>query len=101
MIEHKVGSRGGYNKDLEFVHQDFFWWDLNSGLHTRKKGTLLLQPHLYSIALVILEMGSHELFAWVGLNQPPNLVSQVSRIIGESHWYPAHKDLMMIEPKMK
>jgi hypothetical protein len=42
-------------------------------------------------ALIILEMGSPELFAWVGLklwsssSQPP----QVARIIGECQCYPA------------
>jgi hypothetical protein len=41
---------------------------LNSGLHTCKIGTLLLESHLQSIfALVILKMGSSELFAWIGL----------------------------------
>jgi hypothetical protein len=44
----------------------YFWWDwgLNSGLCTYKAGGLLLEPHLQvHFALVILEMGSHELFA--------------------------------------
>jgi hypothetical protein len=44
-----------------------FWWDcsLNSGFCTCKEGILWLELHLQS--LVILEMWSHELFAWVCL----------------------------------
>jgi hypothetical protein len=40
-------------------------------LHTCKAGTLPLEPHLQSIfALVILEMGSHKVFAQTGLEIP-------------------------------
>jgi hypothetical protein len=51
-------------------------WGLNSELHTCKAGTLLLEPQLQSIfALVILEMGSHELFAQTNLEQQPPYLS--------------------------
>jgi hypothetical protein len=41
---------------------------LNSGFHTYKAGSLMLEPHLQFIfALLILEMGSLELFVWTGL----------------------------------
>jgi hypothetical protein len=53
-------------------------WDLNSGLHACKVGTLLLEQHLQSILFwLFLELGSHELFAKAGLElqsspfQPP------------------------------
>jgi hypothetical protein len=38
------------------------------------------------LALVILEIGSLELFAWAGL---PFSASQVAKIIGMGHCYPA------------
>jgi hypothetical protein len=44
----------------------FVWWDwnLNSGLHTCKAGTLLLAPHLQFIVLWLFwRWGSCELFA--------------------------------------
>jgi hypothetical protein len=41
---------------------------LNLKLHTCEAGALPLEPHLQSILLcLILEMGSHELFAQAGL----------------------------------
>jgi cadmium resistance protein CadD (predicted permease) len=59
----------------------FFWMGLGFEfrashlLQACKIGTQTLEPHLQSIfALVILEMGSHELFAPCGLepqSQPP------------------------------
>jgi hypothetical protein len=48
----------------------FFWWNwrLNSSLRICKAGALPLEPHLqYIFALVILDMGFCELFAWAGL----------------------------------
>jgi hypothetical protein len=36
--------------------------------------------------LLVLELGSHKLFAWVG---PGPWSSQVARITGLSHWCPA------------
>jgi hypothetical protein len=43
----------------------FFWWNwgLDSGLCTCRVGTLLLDPHLQSVLLWLLEMESQELFA--------------------------------------
>jgi hypothetical protein len=59
-------------------------WGFNSGLCACKAGLYLpLEPYLQSIfALVILEMGYFELFAWVGLKSQS---SQVARITGVSH----------------
>jgi hypothetical protein len=52
------------------VHMLFFGGDgtrgLNSGLLTYIAGALLLELCLH-FTLVILEMGSQELFAWAGL----------------------------------
>jgi hypothetical protein len=47
----------------------FLWdWGLNSELCSCKTGALLFDPHFHStVVLVILEIGSHELFAWAGL----------------------------------
>jgi hypothetical protein len=54
---------------VEFSLLLLFWdWGLNSGLCTCKAGALLLEAHLH-FALVILGMGSHELFAQAGLEQ--------------------------------
>jgi hypothetical protein len=38
----------------------FFWWDsgLNSGLHSHKAGTLLLEPHHLSSPLILLNIYS-------------------------------------------
>jgi hypothetical protein len=57
-------------------HFFFFWWDLglNSGLHVCKTDALPGTTPLVHFALVILETGSHELFARTDLNcDPPNL----------------------------
>jgi hypothetical protein len=43
-------------------------WGLNSGLYTCKTVAVPLESYLQSIfALIVLEMGSLELFAWAGL----------------------------------
>jgi cytochrome c biogenesis factor len=61
---------------------------LNSELCTCKLGTLLLEPHYQSILLwLLLEIGSHELFAWADL-EPQSFLSQpprVATITGVSH----------------
>jgi hypothetical protein len=45
-----------------------FWdWDLNPGLCGYKAGALLFEPHSVPFALVILEMGSCELFVQADL----------------------------------
>jgi hypothetical protein len=53
-----------------FVWFFFFQWDwsLNSGFHTHSAGTLPLEPPHLHFALVILEMGFHELFSQAGLD---------------------------------
>jgi hypothetical protein len=49
-------------------------WHLNSGLHSCKAGTLPLEPlSPVHFALVILEMGSQELFSQAGLEQQSSL----------------------------
>jgi hypothetical protein len=65
---------------LTFFFFSWWNWDLNSGLNVCKVGILPLEPYLHFalviIILVILEMvGSHELFAWAGLelSDPPYL----------------------------
>jgi hypothetical protein len=41
--------------------------------------------------VVILEMGSGELFFWAGLkHEPPDPSPQVARVTGMSHWLPAN-----------
>jgi hypothetical protein len=55
--------------------------DLNSGLHAQAS-TLQLEPYLLHFVVVILEIGSHELFPQAGLLMS---VSQVARITGVSH----------------
>jgi hypothetical protein len=53
--------------------------------------TLPLEPlHQPFLVLGIFEIGSHELFAWVGFKLPSSwsLPTWVARIIGVSHWCP-------------
>jgi hypothetical protein len=68
----------------------FFWWDcsLNSGFHTCKASTLLLEPHLQSILCWLF-------WRWGLMNYclewPPTVIlqipaSQVAGITGVSHW---------------
>jgi hypothetical protein len=56
-----------------------------SVLHVQSKhsGTLLIEPYLWPIFALVLDMGSHQLFAQAGLQS----ASQVTRIIGMSHWH--------------
>jgi hypothetical protein len=54
-----------------------------------KVGTVPHEPHLQSIfALVILEIGSRELFAWAGLGPLSSQISasHVAGITGMSHY---------------
>jgi hypothetical protein len=46
----------------------FFLW--GSGLRAYKVGALPFGPH-FQFALVILEMGSCDVFAWLALNHDP------------------------------
>jgi hypothetical protein len=57
---------------------------LNLGLYACEAVTLLFEP----LALVILEMGSYELFAQAGLEPPLISASQVAGIIGMRHQHP-------------
>jgi hypothetical protein len=56
-------------------------------LQSRYSTTWTTSPVHFS--LVVLEMGSHKLFAWTGLQPLPSSASQVSRITSVSHWWPA------------
>jgi hypothetical protein len=58
----------------------FFWWNwgLNSGLHTCKAGTTAWATPPFHFVLVILEMGSLELFARLASNFDPSDPSLLS-----------------------
>jgi hypothetical protein len=70
-----VGSRLGY--ELRTLH-----------LQSRSSTDWATPPVHF---LVILEMGSWELFAWLALNcAPPISASQVARVTGVRCWHPAY-----------
>jgi hypothetical protein len=68
----------------------FFWWDwdLKSGLHNHKAGSLLLAIPAVHFALLILEMGVSRILCpgWPLIVILQISASQVARITGMSHW---------------
>jgi hypothetical protein len=84
-IYSKTVSKTKKSTNLSSFYFFMFWWEWvwTQGFAVAKQAVYSLTTTPVHFALVILEMGSRELFAWASLKS----VSQVARIKFMSYWH--------------